>query len=205
MSKTPRKSVPARQSKAKPTTKPTPRARRPRPDRSRFALEYLIDRNAHQAALRCGYSPKSAHSQGARLLKDVEIAAQIATAMEERAERTKIKADDVLRELAILGLSDMRNYVSFGADGDLALDWSHMPEEATRAISEVTQEVIWQSNGDGDPIPVRKTKFKLHGKVPALNLIAQHLGMLVNRHEHTGKDGAPLPPAVVLLPAESSD
>lgn len=183
-------------SKAVKGVKTGKRTRRARPDRARFVAEYLIDLNATEAAKRCGYSPKSAHSQGARLLKTAEIAAAVKRAMDARAAETKITANRVLEELAIIGLADMRHYIRFLDDGDIASNWDQMPPEATRAIAEITQEIVYQKNADGDPEPVRKTKFKLHPKTPALNLIAQHLGMLVQKHEHTGKDGAPLPPAV---------
>ncbi len=44
------------------------------PKQQRFAEEYVIDHNATQAAIRAGYSPKTAYSQGQRLLKNVEVA-----------------------------------------------------------------------------------------------------------------------------------
>lgn len=173
------------------------RSRRARPDRERFVVEYLVDLNATEAAKRCGYAPASAHSQGARLLKTAEIAAKVKRAMDERAAETKITANRVLEELAVIGLSDMRHYIRFLDNGDIAQNWDAMPPEATRAIAEITQEVTYQKDADGEMEPVRKTKFKLHPKTPALDLIAKHLGMLVQKHEHTGKDGAPLPPAVI--------
>ena len=41
--------------------------------RKRFAEEYLFDFNATQAAIRAGYSERTAYSIGQRLLKDVEV------------------------------------------------------------------------------------------------------------------------------------
>ena len=41
--------------------------------RERFVREYLIDRNGTQAAIRAGYSPKTAAAQASRLLKDVKV------------------------------------------------------------------------------------------------------------------------------------
>ena len=43
------------------------------PKQEKFCVEYLVDLNATQAAIRAGYSEKTAYSQGQRLLKDVEI------------------------------------------------------------------------------------------------------------------------------------
>ena len=61
---------------------------------TRFAEEYLIDLNATQAALRAGYSPKTAYAQGARLLKHPDVAKAIDAAIQERTERLGLQADD---------------------------------------------------------------------------------------------------------------
>ena len=66
------------------------------PRQHRFVLEYLVDLNATQAAIRAGYSAKTAYSQGQRLLKNVEVAAAIQAGMDKRAKRTEITQDYVL-------------------------------------------------------------------------------------------------------------
>lgn len=70
------------------------------PRQSRFVDEYLIDLNATQAAIRAGYSEKTARSQGQRLLTNVDIGAAIQERMHQRAKRTKIDADYVLQGIA---------------------------------------------------------------------------------------------------------
>jgi phage terminase small subunit len=62
-----------------------------------FVGEYLIDLNATAAAERAGYSAKTAYSIGQRLLKDVEVAQVVQAAMDERAKRTEVTADYVLK------------------------------------------------------------------------------------------------------------
>jgi len=68
-----------------------------KPKRKRFVSEYLIDLNATQAAIRAGYSEKTANEQGARLLANVSVQAAIGEAMKEREKRTEISQDYVLR------------------------------------------------------------------------------------------------------------
>ena len=63
-----------------------------------FVAEYLKDLNATQAAIRAGYSVKTAYSHGQRLLKDVEIEAAIAEAQAKRAQECAVDAAWVLRE-----------------------------------------------------------------------------------------------------------
>jgi hypothetical protein len=69
------------------------------PKQMRFTQEFVIDLNATQAAIRAGYSAKTANEQGARLLANASIAAAIATAQGARAERLQIDADKVLADL----------------------------------------------------------------------------------------------------------
>ncbi len=68
------------------------------PKQERFVSEYLIDLNATQSALRAGYSAKTAHSCGPRLLANAGVAAAIAAAKQARAEATKIDAEWVLHQ-----------------------------------------------------------------------------------------------------------
>lgn len=65
----------------------------------RFVDEYLIDLNATQAAIRAGYSEKTARSQGQRLLTNVDIARVIKKAQSAISERNLVTQDDVIRGL----------------------------------------------------------------------------------------------------------
>lgn len=70
--------------------------------KQRFVDEYLVDMNATQAAIRAGYSKKTAYSQGQRLLKNVEIKNLIDSKLEERQRESQITADRVMKELAAI-------------------------------------------------------------------------------------------------------
>lgn len=61
-----------------------------------FVKEYLVDLNATQAAIRAGYSAKTANEQGARLLTNVSVAEAVQAGMDARSQRTEITADYVL-------------------------------------------------------------------------------------------------------------
>jgi phage terminase small subunit len=69
------------------------------PKQHRFVDEYLIDLNATQAAIRAGYSERTAYSIGDENLKKPEIASVIQAAMDERSQRTEITADYVLTSI----------------------------------------------------------------------------------------------------------
>lgn len=142
----------------------------------RFVEEYLIDLNATQAAIRAGYSAKTAHSHGSRLLNDVEIAAAISSAKMERAERTGITQDRVLDELAKIGFSDLRKMMTSGGALRLPDDWD---DETAGAISSI--EVITRPDGEQDAEGRRAVeavhKIRAWDKISALEKIGKHLGM----------------------------
>ena len=68
----------------------------------RFILEYLVDLNATQAAIRAGYSPKSARAIACENLAKPDIQEAIALAKQARAEATKIDSEWVLRQAVAL-------------------------------------------------------------------------------------------------------
>lgn len=69
------------------------------PRQAAFVQEYLVDLNATQAAIRAGYSEKTAGRTGHENLKKPEIAQAIQEAQAERAERLEVTQDDVVRGL----------------------------------------------------------------------------------------------------------
>lgn len=68
------------------------------PKQERFCLEYVIDNNATQACIRAGYSKKTAHSSGPRLLDNVGVKARIAELQAETAKKLEITREDTIRK-----------------------------------------------------------------------------------------------------------
>lgn len=75
---------------------------------ARFCEEYLIDLNATQAAIRAGYSEKTANEQGARLLANVSVQEKIAELKAERAKRTEMTQDSFIQELAAVARAEIK-------------------------------------------------------------------------------------------------
>ena len=152
----------------------------------RFVEEYLIDLNATQAATRAGYSEKTARSIGQENLTKPEVIEAITAAQAARSERTEIKVDRVVAELAAIGLSDPRRF--FTATGELRAIHT-LDDEAAAALASV--EVVTKPAGEGAVEYVHK--IKAWDKVSALDKLMRHLGGYApEQHEHTGKDGGPI-------------
>jgi phage terminase small subunit len=174
-----------------------------------FVGEYLVDLSATDAAIRAGYSARTAYSIGSRLLKKPEIAAEIEKRMALREKRTEVTADRVLLELAKIGFTDMSDVadwgvkdVAFGFDGD----GKRLPPEDIGEAAAVTyaEAPFIRPINQADLTPQAKAavaeislgkdgfRIKLHDKGGALAKIGQHLGMFKERHEHSGPDGGPI-------------
>jgi phage terminase small subunit len=157
---------------------------------TRFVAEYLIDLNATQAAIRAGYSERTASEQGYDLLRKPQIAEAIAAAQQKRAERTEVTADRVLREYAKLAFLDPRQF--FDAEGRL-IDITELPADVAAALSGM--EVATERTGEdeeGRPLYGTVRKIKFSDKRGALDSIARHLGMFNDKLAVTGAGGGPV-------------
>jgi len=100
----------------------------------RFCEEYLVDFNATQAAVRAGYSPRSAKQQGSRLLTNADLADHLATLVRERERRTEITADAVLQDLRTVADRCLAAVPVTDADGNQTGTWRFNPNPAIRAL-----------------------------------------------------------------------
>jgi len=155
------------------------------PKRQRFVDEYLVDLNATQAAIRAGYSPKTAKQQGSQLLSILDE--EIEAAKAERRQRTEFDQDKVLRELAKLGFSDMRELAVWGPSG---LRWRSSEEisnEAAACVQEVSFTIERRYDKNGDVVETANMKIKTHDKKSALKMIGDHLGIFDSGETDMGK------------------
>lgn len=152
----------------------------------RFVDEYLVDSNATQAALRAGYSEKTAYSQGQRMLSHPAIAAAISAKQARIAKKLEITAEAVLGELAKIGFANMQDYMRVGPDGDPALNFADLTRDQAAALVEVTVEDFTEGRGE-DSREVRRVKFKLADKRAALVDLGKHLKLFTDKVEHSGE------------------
>jgi phage terminase small subunit len=172
------------------------------PKQARFVDEYLIDLNATQAAIRAGYSERTANEQGSRLLANVSVAAAIAERRQKLAEKAGVTQERIVAELARIGFADIRKAIKWNGHlireedtpdgGDVLViketrnnlvslvDSEELDDDTAAAVSAVTQ------NAQGG------VSLKMHDKQAALVNLGKHLGMFVEKHEHAGPGGKPI-------------
>lgn len=148
----------------------------------RFAEEYVVDLNATQAAIRAGYSARTAGAVAHKLLKKAEIQALIQELQQARSGRTGITQDRTLTEIARIALFDPAGVLSFEGDTITVRAASEITEDARRAIKSI--RIRKTIDGAGNEVEVMDITF--HDKTRNLELLGRHLGMFVDRIKHEG-------------------
>ena len=147
------------------------------PKQRAFVQEYLKDLNGTQAAVRAGYSSRTANEQASRLLANVNIQEAVAKAKAERSNRTKIDADWVLKRLA----QEMEADVSDLYDESGALKpvhkWPLIWRQGLVSGMDVEQQYAMV---DGKQVPagvVTKIKLPADRSIKRLELIGKHVAV----------------------------
>lgn len=154
-----------------------------------FVEEYLKDLNATQAAIRAGYSKKTAGITGFENLKKPNISRAIAEAQEKRIKRVQIDADYVLNELYEIREMDISDILDDHGNVLPIKDW---PKIWRKSISGLD---IQELMGDGELLALIK-KIKWPDKLATLKLLGQHIDIQAFKEkiEHEGeiKNTAPV-------------
>lgn len=140
--------------------------------RQRFVDEYLIDLNGTQAAIRAGYSPKTAEQQASRLLSIVKVQDAIAKAQAERSRRTGINQDRVIMELAKIAFLNPTDVI----DMDEATVKGEANRDDTACIASVKVKIIPTEDGN-----ITEREVKTYDKIKALELLGKHLSMFTDK------------------------
>lgn len=159
------------------------------PKQERFCVEYSADHNGTQAAIRAGYSEKTAYSLAERLLRKVEIKKRVVAIDAKHTESVDLKADAVLRALMEIAFADIAE--AFNDDGTLKR-LKEMPQSIRRCIAGVDVEELFAGSGQERTMVGYVKKFRMWDKVKALEKLGQHLDLFVERVRHGNEDGTPL-------------
>ncbi len=157
------------------------------PNQARFVEEYLVDLNGRQAAIRAGYAEKSAEVQASQLLRKPKVRAAVDAALAARSERVQVTTDEVLREFKRLALVDIGQ--AFTPEGALK-PLAEMDVDVRRSIASIEVDETWVDGKDEDGKPKRYLvgqlrKVKFWDKKGALDSLAKHKGMFIERVEHS--------------------
>ena len=178
--------------------------------RARFVTEYGLDCNATQAAIRAGYSPKTARTTGGRLMQNDAVAAEITAIAREIGGRLEITQERIMAELAKVAFSDIGRAVTWGPcqkklynndTGQIIGESAGVGVKPSDEIDADTRHAIAEISEGRNGF-----KIKFHDKLGALVKLGMQLGMFRERKSGDAEDnplrllveaiqreGAPLP------------
>ena len=181
-----------------------------------FVFEYLIDLNATQAAIRAGYSSKTAKQIGEQNLSKLYMQQAIQAERSAREKRTLITADKVLTELANIAFCNGTEFAKIvekkgmrpkiNGNGEVVGQEEYTYQE----VQLISTDQI-DKNKKAAISCIKDTKFGIAvescDKVKALELLGRHLKLFTDKTELTGKDGGPIQQeaVVVYLPEQKHD
>lgn len=165
----------------------------------RFCEEYLIDLNATQAAIRAGYSPKTAEQTASRLLRNVKVQEYIAKRQKELSRSTEITQERVIKELALIAFSNNADYahvvekkMQVEAGGTLVdvLDKDGKPVMYRTVEPVLTEELTEEQKRALAVIKKGRDGLEVKScdKVKALELLGKHLGIFTDKIEANVND-----------------
>lgn len=149
-----------------------------------FCQEYLVDLNATQAAIRAGYSKKTAYRTGCDNLKKPHIAARIAELKAARVERVVADADYLLKRLLDEAEADLADLYTEEGSLKPVHQWPKIWRQGLVAGLEVQQQYEYK---DGERVPDGVVvKAKLADRVRRLELLGKHIavGAFAEKHHH---------------------
>ena len=145
----------------------------------KFCEEYIVDLNGTQAAIRAGYSKKTAFTIANENLNKPYIQSVISELKKKISEKTGITAERVLRELEKIGFSNIQDYLS---SGGTFKDFSTVDPNNAGAISSIKFSTTTFEGGERKEVQV-----KMWDKVSALEKIGKHIGLFEKDNEQKNK------------------
>lgn len=171
------------------------------PKQKRFCEEYLIDLNATQAAIRAGYSPKTAEQTASRLLRNVKVQEYIAKRQKELSRSTEITQERVIKELSLIAFSNAADYARVVEKkmkievGGVLVDV--LDEDGNPVMYRTVEPVLTEELTDDQKRALAVIKKGRDGlevrpcsKEKALELLGKHLGIFTDKIEANVNDTA---------------
>jgi phage terminase small subunit len=155
------------------------KAKKLTPRKVKFCHEYVVDRNAYQAAMRAGFAEKTAQKQSFALLKEPAVAALIEELSAKQMKRIEVTADMVIARLASIGFASVGDYAAWDDQSCTLNPKESLSTEQLAAIQEI--------KNDFDPkLGMGSTKVRLKDSVRALELLGKYFKLFTDKVEHTG-------------------
>lgn len=162
-----------------------------KPKQKLFVLEYLKDYNATQAAIRAGYSKKTARSIGQENLTKPDIQSALKEVSEVIVEKPSIASlQEIAEFLTAVKRGNMADVCSWSEDGlKFTKNSEEMPREVSRLIKKIKTTTRVSAKGDYTETEIN---LELHDPIKAAELLGRYHGMFIDKKELSGPNGGPI-------------
>ena len=144
------------------------------PRQQAFAAAYAQHGVAERAALDAGYAAGTARKNAQRLLARPGVRAEVDRLLAQATATAEVDVSRVVEELSLIGFADLADFVEWGPNGVKLKPSSALDAEKRRSIVEVSEGRFG-------------VKIRLADKLGALDRLGRHLGMFIDKVEHSGK------------------
>lgn len=167
-----------------------------------FAQLLAKGKSADEAYSGAGFKPNRGNA--ATLKANQSVKGRVEELVGRGASMAEVTVHRVIHEMARLGFSDVRR--AFTPDGAI-LSPREWDDDFAAAVASI--EVVSKSTGEKDeegrPVVEHVHKIKMWDKNSALDKFAKHLGMFIERIDHTSSDGTMTPKTIELVALRSND
>jgi len=147
----------------------------------RFIEEYLIDLNATQAAIRAGYSVRTATAIGSENLRKPHVLVALQDRRQQLADEAGITPERVIAEYARLAFASITDVVSWNEKRLTVVPSAALSEAAAAAVKKVRATVKEMPQEDGEPTAKILIEVEMHDKKAALDSLAKTLHLFGER------------------------
>lgn len=153
-----------------------------------FTAEYIKDFNGKSAAIRAGYSPRTAKETASRLLTNVNIYKVIRRNMDQRLEKARIEADYVLQRLVAIDRMSIDQILN---DDFSVKPLSEWPQIWLEMLAGLDVKELHEGRGDAREMAGALKKLKWPDKLKTLELIGKHIDVRAFAEQHKHSHGLP--------------
>lgn len=148
------------------------------PKHKLFADKFLETGRISESARSAGYSGRSAHVSGNRLLKRPDVQRYLAQRGEQLSTKQDALSAKVIQELEDMALANIADFIRIGDDGKPYVDFSTATREQLKAISSIKSKVSRRFDKDGNHVGTdEESAFTMADKYRGLELLGKHLGL----------------------------
>lgn len=147
------------------------------PKHKLFADQYLLTGRISESARHAGYSGRSAHVSGNRLLKRPDVIAYLAQQAAKVTEQQEDLQSKVVRELTDMAFANIGDFITIDDEGIPQVDFTDATPEQLKAIASITSKTKTTHDKEGGVTVERDNRFAFADKYRGLELLGKHLGL----------------------------